>query len=83
MMMLRIGSCNVCRQPSFCNEQLASKARRNLHGLRLCFYAGWSVAPSRLRLAVVSVRYTEFADWHLYLNVYITSNFPFHIDEVR
>lgn len=25
MMMLRCGSCNVCRQPSFCNEQLASK----------------------------------------------------------
>ncbi len=83
MMMLRCGSCNVCRQPSFCNERPANKTRRNLHGLRLYFYAGWSVAQSRLRLAVVSVRYTEFADWHCYLNVYITGNFPFHIDEVR
>ncbi len=81
--MMRVcGSCNVCRQPSFCNEQLAVKTRRNLHGLRLCFYAGWSVRRCHLRLAVISESYTEFADCICYLNVYITGNFPFHIDEV-
>ncbi len=41
------------------------KTRRNLHGLRLCFYAGWSVAPIPSSLAAISERCTEFADWHL------------------
>ncbi len=83
MMMLRMRFLNVCRQPSFCNEHPANKDKAHLRRLRLCFYAGWSVAPIPSRLAVVSVRYTEFADWHLLSHVYIPGNLPFHIDEVR
>ncbi len=83
MMMLRMRFLQVCRQPSFCNERPANKDKAQPHGLRLCFYAGWSVAPIPSSLAVVSVRYTEFADWHLLSQRYIPGNFPFHIDEVR
>ncbi len=83
MMMLRMRFLQRLRQPSFCNEQLASKDKAQPSRSRLCFYAGWSVAPIPSSSGLVSVRYTEFADWHLLSQRVYTSNFPFHIDEVR
>ncbi len=83
MMMLRMRFLQRLPQPSFCNEQLASKDKAQPSRVRLCFYAGWSVAPMPSWSGCISESYTEFADWHLLSQRVYHGNFPFHIDEVR
>ncbi len=82
-MMLRMRFLQRMPSPSFCNERPANKDKAQPSRVGLYFYAGWSVAPIPSSSGCSSVRYTEFADWHLLSQRVYHRNFPFHIDEVR